>query len=232
MGALMSAFFLLSGIDSNSRVVHWGVWGGLTLVILAIGFAYVREQRANPGSNESSPALPLPIYSTVGDFSLTNQLGQPVGLNSLKGKVWLADIIFTRCAGPCPLMTRRMARLQEKFAEWDEVRFVTLTTDPLHDTPEVMGRFAKKFGAKPVRWEFLTGDKKEIIRMAVGGLKLITQEKPEAEQSNPEDLFIHTTIFVAVDRQGRVRGTVESIDDGWEEKAVLLVETLLKETKK
>ncbi|MEE2946705.1 MAG: SCO family protein [Verrucomicrobiota bacterium] len=218
-------------MPSNSKLVHWVVWGGLAVVVLAIGFAFVREQ--------SAPAPPrlakqeLPVISQLSDFTLTNQLAQPVGLASFAGKVWFADIIFTRCGGPCPAMTRRMAELKEYFAGEPNVAFVTLTTDPDHDTPKIMQRFAERFGAfheEDHRWQFLTGSKKEIVRLAVDEMKLIAREKPPGEQATPEDLFIHATLFVAIDQQGRLRGVLESMEDGWKEKAITIVNTLLNES--
>jgi protein SCO1/2 len=156
-------------------------------------------------------------------------LAQPVGLAKFANKVWFADIIFTRCPGPCPVMTKRMAELQSHFANEPDVAFATLTTDPSHDTPAVMQRFAKRFGANAERWQFLTGDKAEIVRLAVDEMKLIAREKPPGEQTTPEDLFIHATIFVVIDRQGRLRGVLESMEDGWKEKAIAIANSLLNE---
>src|SRR4030095_15072961 len=86
------------------------------------------------------PAAPiaLPLNSPVPDFTLTNQSGQVVGLANLRGDVWVADIIFTRCAGPCPIMTGRMAELQQRMPRSSATKLVTLTTDPDHDTPAAM----------------------------------------------------------------------------------------------
>jgi protein SCO1/2 len=130
------------------------------------------------------------------------------------------------------VMTERLAELQAHFAAEPDVAFATLTTDPGHDTPAVMQRFAGRFGANAERWQFLTGDKPEIVRLAVDGMKLIAREKPPGEQATPEDLFIHATIFVAIDRQGRLRGVLESMEDGWKEKAISIANSLLIEPAK
>ena len=213
-------------------MVHWVVWGGLAVVILAVLFAFVREQRASDSSPAESRLAKreLPVISQLTDFTFTNQLAKPVGLAKFANKVWFADIIFTRCPGPCPVMTKRMAELQAHFAAEPDVAFATLTTDPGYDTPKIMQRFAKRFGANAERWQFLTGDKPEIVRMAVDEMKLIAREKPVGEQTTPEDLFIHATIFVAIDRQGRLRGVLESLEDGWKEKAIAIANTLLDES--
>jgi len=96
-----------------------------------------------------------------------------------------------------------------------------------------MQRFAERFGAfheEDHRWQFLTGSKKEIVRLAVDEMKLIAREKPPGEQATPDDLFIHATLFVAIDQQGRLRGVLESMEDGWKEKAITIVNELLNES--
>ena len=218
-------------MESNSQMVRLVVWGGLGVVILAVLFAFVREQRA-PSSSPSDSGLGrsnLPVISQLTDFKLTNQLAGPVGLDRFANKVWFANIIFTRCPGPCPVMTQRMAELQAYFADDPDVVFATLTTDPGHDSPDIMRRFADRYGANNERWEFLTGDKAAIVRLAVDEMKLIAREKPPGEQTTPEDLFIHATLFVVVDRQGRLRGVLQSLEDDWKEKAIAIAEVLLKE---
>ena len=159
---------------------------------------------------ERSRSAPvLPVLFEVPDFALTNQQGQVVTRSNLLGHVWVADIIFTRCAGPCPAMTRRLSELQSALPLEQSARLVTLTTDPKHDTPEVMNAYARKFGAEPSRWHFLTGTKAQIVGLAADGLKLTTLEKAPGQRETPEDLFIHSTILVLVDQRGRVRGTFE-----------------------
>ena len=88
-------------------MVRLVVWSGLAVVILAVLFAFVREQRASSSSPADSGLVKqdLPVISQLTDFKLTNQLDRPVGLARFANKVWFADIIFTRCPGPCPVMT-------------------------------------------------------------------------------------------------------------------------------
>ena len=124
-------------------MVHWVVWSGLAVVILAICFAFVREQRGGEAAVPSNPGLAKagkpPVISQLTDFTLTNQLDQPVRLARFADKVWFADIVFTRCAGPCPTMTKRMAELQAHYADNPAVAFATLTTDPEFDTRVELG---------------------------------------------------------------------------------------------
>ena len=95
-------------------------------------------------------------------------------------------------------------------------RLVTLTTDPDYDTPAELKRYGERFGADFSRWMFLTGTKTQIGALGSGSLKLSAVPKPPADQTNAVDLFIHTTIFVAVDKHARLRGIFETLGEGIE----------------
>ena len=157
------------------------------------------------------PVVPeLPVISQVSNFTLTNQLGQPVTLENLKGRIWVADIIFTRCAGPCPVMTHHLRELQDALPATSAAQLVTLTTDADADTPPVLLKYAEKFGANPKHWNFLTGDKRVIANLAMDSLKLTAVAKKPEERTDDADLFVHSTIFVVVDKQGRLRGSFQT----------------------
>jgi protein SCO1/2 len=174
---------------------------GVVLLAAIIGLAVVVARRSPP---------PLPVLGAVADFSLTNQLGQRITLEALRGKVWLADIIFTRCPGPCARMTRQLAEVQAALPARSAARLVSLTTDPEYDSPAVLGRYATHAQADPARWLFLTGDKLGIAGLAIDSLKLTTVAKPPEARTSADDLFIHSTIFVLVDQQARLRGIFET----------------------
>jgi len=185
-----------------SRTLWIGV--GLLIVILAVALALSRVE-----PKRGRAAAP-PVLGQVADFMLTNQNGQTVTLADLRGHVWVADIIFTSCAGPCPRMTKQMKALQDGLPSASNARLVTLTTDPGTDTPAVLKTYAARFGADLGRWMFLTGTKREIAGLAIGSLKLTAIEKKPEEREDPNDLFIHSTIFVVVDKQARLRGVFET----------------------
>ncbi len=172
---------------------------------------------------------PLPIISKLPDFQLTNQLGAPITLANYQGKIWLADIIFTRCPGPCPLMTQTMAGLADTLPKKPEVRFVTLTTDPKHDTPEILRQYAANLSADTNRWDFLTGDPAIIGKLATEGMKLAAVEKNPDDRESALDLFIHSKSFVLIDQQGRMRAAFESSEPGLFDKVQAAIRQLLKE---
>jgi protein SCO1/2 len=157
---------------------------------------------------------PLPVLGQVADFTLTNQDGLKISLSDLQGKVWVADIIFTRCAGPCLRMTRQMRDFQAAMPAKNLTRLVTLTTDPDFDTPAVLKAYGQRFGADFGRWSFLTGTPKQIAQLAIDSLKLTAIPKKPEERESAADLFVHSTIFVAVDKQGRLRAVFETSSEG------------------
>jgi protein SCO1/2 len=177
---------------------------GITLALLLLSLLLAVLKVRNAAVEKSR----LPMLGAIADFTLTNQNNAVVTAADLRGKVWLADIIFTRCAGPCLRMSQQMKELQQKLPAG--TLLVSLTTDPEFDTPEVMRAYAEKFDADPNRWQFLTGSKEQIAALATGSLKLTGIEKKPEERQDPADLFIHSTIFVLVDRQLRLRGVFET----------------------
>jgi cytochrome oxidase Cu insertion factor (SCO1/SenC/PrrC family) len=186
------------------------LWAGLGLLLaLLTGVLLMAALQSR-----STARAPLPVYGSVGNFTLTNQDGAAVSLSDLQGHVWVADLIFTRCPGPCLKMTRQMKELQQALPDANQARLVSLTTDPDFDNPSVLKSYARRFGADPRRWMFLTGTKKQIASLAIDSLKLTAIEKDPADRQSPEDLFVHSTILVLVDRAARLRGIFETMGEG------------------
>ena len=209
-------------MNKPTRSIEWTVWGGLVLVIVAIVAAFIASKvgRRNP---------PLLVYGTVPDFALTNQFGRVVSLADLRDHVWVADIIFTRCPGPCPKMTRQMSELQAALSANEPVQLISLTADPEFDTPEILKRYGEAHGAAADRWYFLTGKKTDVYRLATKGLLQILDEvKPEQRESE-NDLFVHSTKFLVVDKQGRIRASFDGAEPGSVPKILEAVRVLLRE---
>ena len=173
------------------------VWGGLMLIVLAIV----------AGSLVSAPLTkPLPVYGAVTNFSLSDQDGRMVSQEDWRGHICVVNLIFTRCLGPCPVVSGIMKQLQESLPAGTPVQLVSLSSDPAYDTPGVLKKYGEKFGARPETWTFLTGPQEMIRHLAMDELKLSVADKPPAERETPVDLFIHSTLLVLLDRHGRIRG--------------------------
>lgn len=150
----------------------------------------------------------LQRYRELPAFALTNQDGKRVTRDDFKGKVWVADFVYTTCPGPCPMITAHMAHLQRLLPEGAGVALASFSTDPKNDTPAVLKAYAKKFGAGE-RWTFLTGPADEEYDLINHGFMLAATAPPGAP-------IIHSTKIALVDKGGTVRayydGTTEAAD--------------------
>ncbi len=163
---------------------------------------------------------PLPKHFEIPQFTLTERSGQPFDSTSLRGKVWVADFFFTSCPGTCLMLSRRMKEIHAAFAKDESVRFVSISTDPAHDTPEVMTQYAAGLGAD-ARWAFVTGPHDTVFDLSIKGFKLALVE---ADNVYAKEKFIHSTKLVLVDRKGWIRGYYDGVSEGSGEKDRLVAD--------
>ncbi|MFL6291353.1 MAG: SCO family protein [Thermoanaerobaculia bacterium] len=183
------------------------LWGFLVAALLFVAAATLVQRLKKPE--------PLPVLGRLPGFSLVNRDGRTIGLQDLAGTPWVADFIFTRCPASCPMMSARMARLNRSLPPELKVRLVSVSVDPAYDTPEVLERYARKLDA-PARWLFLTGGREAVRRLSVEGFKLGLDMEP-GPGIGPEPI-LHSTRFVLVDGEGRIRGYYEAFDEASTEK--------------
>lgn len=174
--------------ESASPRIHVGL--SLLVVALAgvLGIGVWTWQGARPREpgGEDRPLEGLKIFGTVPDFSLIERHGRRVLRADLRGKVWIANFIYTHCTETCPLQSARMARLQADLASETDIRLISITVDPDQDTPEVLAEYAARFGADDNRWLFLTGEKRAIYALALEGFHLSVADPEEAIPVPPE----------------------------------------------
>ena len=130
----------------------------------------------------------LPKDGLVPSFQLIDQNGAPFGSPQLLGKIWIADFVYSTCPGPCPMISSRMGELQKPLRDTD-VKLVSFSVDPQHDTPAVLRNYAAKLDAQPGRWYFLTGDKDTIYRLSRDGFKLAAEEERRPVRFTAHDWF-------------------------------------------
>jgi protein SCO1/2 len=154
----------------------------------------------------------LPRLGHVPAFGFSNQDQKRVDASSLRGSVWVAAFMFTRCPTICPRITRRMRALQDRAAANKvALRLVSISVDPENDSPQVLREYARKYGADTSNWSFLTGDFASIQKVAVDGFKLALEGRPDAGAS---DLgILHGSHLVLVDRELEIRGYYQTDDD-------------------
>jgi len=166
---------------------------------------------------EVKPKGPIWPAEGIEDFSLTERSGRTVTKKDLLGKPWVACFVFTRCAGPCPRVSLQFYQLQKDLKDTD-FNLVTFTVDPKNDTPEVLSRYAESVGADPEKWLFLTGDQKDIFHLIEKSFLMPVQENTGPARK-PGFEVIHTTNVMLVDKDGKVLGKYNAVND--EEMAAL-----------
>jgi len=171
----------------------------------------------------------LARYKTVGDFSLTDQNGEPFDPQDLDGKIWVADFFFAGCATECIALSYRMNKIQRLLQPYTNVVLVSFTVDPRSDTPKALRRYADRFEAQPDKWSFLTGNKEVIYRTITESFLLPVAESPE-ERLQLKGGFIHSNKIAVVDAQGTVRAYFDGLVLSTPDAVKRTVQQLLKES--
>ena len=180
---------------------------GLGIVLgTALWFRLGPNTLVGRGSVNSTDGLNQ--YGSVPDFSLTERNGNTVSLGQLRGKIWIADFIYTTCTDTCPLQTAMMAKLQEEYAGKTDVQLVSITVDPERDTPQVLAQYADKHQANAARWYFLTGQRDRVMRLIQQGFHLAVMVAPG--DADTIGTIPHSPRFVLVDKEARIRGYYDS----------------------
>jgi protein SCO1 len=141
----------------------------------------------------------LPKIGPAPEFTLTNQDGNRLALTDLRGKVLAITFIYASCADTCPLLTAKMAGLENRLgaAFGSQAFFLSITVDPARDTPKVLRRYAEGYKANLAGWAFLTGTQVEI-RAVAKGYKIYYKRTPNGQVD-------HTFLTSLVDQSGIIR---------------------------
>ena len=196
---------------------------GLSLLVLADSWD---RRRPRPGAGRG-PRDALDDFGAAPAFGLTDQLGRPVHSDELRGKVVVADFVYTACRDTCPLLSGRMqalqARLRQERLLGGRVQLLSFTVDPARDTPDVLRAYAERYGADADAWRFLTGPEGYLVPLVVGGFRLGAQPVPAGAPgagggehgsggpAGPYDV-LHSNRFVLIDRRGRLRAYRDALD--------------------
>jgi protein SCO1 len=150
-------------------------------------------------AHEAAADQRLPVIGPAPDFALTSQDGAPVSMASLHGKVVAVAFIYTRCPDICPLLTQKMAKVQDALGAdfGTRITFVSITLDPGHDTPAVLKDYAEAWGANLKGWSFLTGPQAAI--------NALTRHYGTFAAKNNTGSIDHTQLTSIIDRDGVIR---------------------------
>lgn len=202
------------------------LWTVLAVALIGIGIYALNDWLR--GQELRTPTRTLSALGIVPDFTLTKQDKTPVSLKDLKGKIWVADMIFTNCAGTCPMLTSVMANLQQSLVKKNTgVYLVSFSVDPNNDTPEVLADYAKHSGADTRTWYFVTGPVSTIYILAKDGFKL-TLDSVGGDTKSP---IVHSERLVLVDKQGIIRGYYDGTANNTQSNLLTDIGDLMREEK-
>ena len=170
-----------------------------------------------------TPPEELTYLGDLPSWTFETETGKPISSESLRGKVWVANFLFTSCPTSCPPLAQATAKLQERLKVWRKAggpRIVSFTVDPVTDSGEVLRTFGRKYGADPVVWSFARADYAATNALVTEGFlqPLLRRDHPPgsplaavSEQPTPIDTA-HSLRFVLVDGQGRMRALYDKDD--------------------
>lgn len=204
------------------------------MIVIAVIFVssllvlFMLSNRAGAGGTGGSADPLVPDRITAGlsvpEFTLTAQDGRPATEQVLEGHITVVDFIFTNCPFVCPQMTGAMADVAARLKD-TPVRFLSISVDPDHDTPEALREYARKFNADPERWTFLTGDQETVKRIVHDSLMFelrpdLTRTIETADGGTMNNIT-HPSKLVLIGPDRSVLGMYEF---AWEEEMAALTE--------
>lgn len=148
------------------------------------------------------------IQHQVFSFTMINQDDQIYSSDVLKNKIVIANFFFTACSSVCPKMMGHIKNVQEAFADDTSIAFISFTVDPKRDNAERLNKFASSYHIDKKQWNLLTGDKKEIYKLARNGFYLTA-----ADGDGGDNDFIHSEQVILVDKHQRIRGYYDGTDN-------------------
>ncbi|MDZ4823227.1 MAG: SCO family protein [Flavobacteriales bacterium] len=188
---------------------------------------YLGQHDVEFKAGENGVLTPDTAYYTITKFVFTNQYGKEISHRDYEGKIYVTDFFFTTCPSICPVMSAQLARLQDllkKENHWGEVKILSHTVDPTHDTPEVLKVYAEKLGADLQHWNFVTGKAEEIYTQAQQGYFLTAMPSDTAAGG-----FFHSDMVALVDRNSHLRGFYDGTSTREIDSLFIDIKTLLNE---
>ena len=180
----------------SKSTVKWLIGISTVIFLMLVAALYVIQQ-AQASRSE------LPVIKDVPDFAFTERAGDEFGKTDLIGKVSVVMFGFTSCKGPCPIMSENYADMYKLYDHSDKFQLVWVSVDPDVDSLAKLNDYAAQFGVTDKRWVFLRNDMEQVVELCEGGFMLPAANLPGR----------HSTKFVLVDDQARIRGYYGGTDD-------------------
>lgn len=189
-----------------------GLPGNKLLLYLLAGFVVLAASFSIPMFACRNPDPKLDDLGTVPAFDLVDETGHVFTEEALRGHPTVIDFVFTRCDSICPVVSGRMAGMQERWGDpkAERIKIVSISVDPAYDTPAKLAAYAESFGAKPDKWRFLTGPLPKVKALVEGPFMNSMQQEGVSAAGAPQ--ISHSGYFVLVDGDLHIRGVYDSRD--------------------
>lgn len=174
---------------------------GIFILAFAVAACINKKETPLPILGERSVEGSDTVYHTIADFSFVDQDSTVITPETFKGKIYVADFFFTTCRTICPIMKTQMLRVYDTIQNMPDVLLLSHSIDPEYDTVGLLHDFADRLGVKSNKWHFVTGDKREIYKLAQTSYFTSAME----DDTEP-DGFIHSGAFLLIDKERRIRG--------------------------
>jgi len=140
----------------------------------------------------------------VPSFEFLNQDSLLISDKDYEGKVFVAEFFFTSCPSICPIMSKNLVDIQNKFEISENFGIASFTITPEYDTPRVLKEYSERYGITDLDWHLMTGDKTKIYDLANAGFNIFAAEMPDAPGG-----FEHSGLFALIDKKGYIRSRVD-----------------------
>ncbi|WP_301924068.1 SCO family protein [Ferruginibacter sp.] len=191
----------------------------------SIALPYYNEPDFTPIFIENKSDVNKKITHTIGNFSFLNQDSISVNQKRVENKIHIANFIFTSCGSICPTMTKNMKIVGDSLSSDKNLVFLSFSVTPWIDKPSILKKYKERNGIKNENWEFLTGSKRDIYKLA--RQSYFAEENIGFSKDSTE--FLHTEHFVLVDKTKRIRGIYNGTLTLEMEKLIEDIKTLEKE---
>lgn len=145
-------------------------------------------------------------YHTIPPFSFIDQDSMPFTEKSVEDQIYVVDFFFISCPSICPMVSRQMLRVYNRFIKEDKLKFVSFSIDPKRDTVERLANYARNLGVNTQKWKFVTGEKAALFDIAKSYFS-IAVENNEAPGG-----FDHSGRLILVDTKKHIRSFCDGTD--------------------
>jgi len=205
-------------------------WLLLVMPLFFVTWYFVKKTEQKPlrtlpyFGKKNSVKIGDTTFHTVKSFYFIDQYNHKVTEETVKNKIYVTDFFFTTCQSICPIMSSELERVYKTFKNNKDVLILSHTVSPEEDSVNILMNYAKLHGVSDNRWLFLTGEKKDLYKMARQSY-LLNNEVGNGD----EDDFIHTQNFALVDKERHLRGFYDGTDSAEVTRLIQDMKVLLEE---